>query len=271
MKIIADTKTVSFENEEKLTSGAFNSITLELELSEEYKGLATFVTFNNIKTMAVGNMVNVPTLESGPCKIGVYAIETVNDETVLRYSPSPAIIYVSTGSYSDNLTHLEPPTEDEAEKIYALIDKAIENGKLKGDKGDKGDKGENGEKGEKGDKGENGEKGEKGERGEAGEKLRTDTEPTNSITLQSHTEYIRQALSQLTVSVPSEIENDFISSIAFISPSDATAVQINFDCKFRGDDCHENEFHPQNDMVYELHFWFNGINMNCVVWGVEND
>lgn len=167
MKILADTKTVSIKDEVKLTSGALNSDTLEVELSKEYEGLTTFVTFNETEIMVVGNMVDVPTLKSGTCRIGVYAVETINDKTVLRYSPSPANIFVSSGTYNENL-HIDPPTQSEADRIYSLINKAIEEGKLKGDKGDKGDTGEQGPIGEKGEKGERGEQGLQGIQGPQG-------------------------------------------------------------------------------------------------------
>lgn len=125
MKIKADTKTVSIENKEKLTSGALNSDSLEVELSKEYEGLTSFVTFNETEIMVVGNMVNVPTLKSGVCRIGVYAVETVDDNTVLRYSPSPTSVFVSLGTYNENL-HIDPPTQSEADRIYSLINRAIE-------------------------------------------------------------------------------------------------------------------------------------------------
>lgn len=103
MKIKADTKTVEIIDEEKITSGAFNDVTLDVELSKEYDSLTTFVTFNDVKTMVIGGMVNVPTLDSGLCRIGVYAIKVEDGETILRYSPSPVTKFIPSGSYNSNL------------------------------------------------------------------------------------------------------------------------------------------------------------------------
>lgn len=348
MKILADTKTVSLENEEKLTSGALNSDTLEVELSKEYEGLTTFVTFNETEIMVVGNMVDVPTLKSGTCRIGVYAVETVNDETVLRYSPSPATIFVSSGTYNENL-HIDPPTQSEADRIYSLINKAIEEGKLKGDKGDTGEQGPIGEKGEKGERGLQGiqgpqgiqgERGPRGETGPAGENGRDgkdglngrdgidgkdgkdatndyneiknkpkingielclnnsadslnlqtklsetqisninqidnkqnvtsfNTDSSTVITLESNTEFIRGDITNLSINLPNTIPNDFMSTVTFKSGVTPTAFQCSTDIIYLGSDVENNIFSPKSNKVYELHFWNNGININCAILGV---
>ncbi len=148
MKIIADTKSVTILEKEKITSGAYNDVAIEVELSEEYNGLTSFVTFGNIKTPVIGNMVMLPTLKHGSCRIGVYAIEIENNELKLRYSPTPDYITVSKGTYSKDCENDPPiPSPSEGEKIFNLIDKAIEQGKLKGDKGETGDKGDSGKNG----------------------------------------------------------------------------------------------------------------------------
>jgi hypothetical protein len=169
MKIIANTKFVEIQDAEPLTSGAFNDITIDVELSKEYEGLTTFVTFDKQKTLVVGGQISTPTLKSGFCQIGVYAVDIENDETILRYSPVPKNILVRIGTYDEDLKNEEIPTISEAEKIYSLIDKTIEAGRLKGEKGDKGDTGEQGIQGIQGVQGEQGPKGDKGDQGEKGE------------------------------------------------------------------------------------------------------
>jgi hypothetical protein len=151
MKIIANTKNVMLVDVEELTSGSYNDIAIDLELSREYEGLTTFVTFNKQKVPVIAGQVFAPTLKSGLCTIGVYAIDVENDEIVLRYSPVPTQIFVKTGTYSERLNDAQAPTQTEAEKIYALIDKAIEDGKLKGDTGEQGEQGIQGEKGDTGE------------------------------------------------------------------------------------------------------------------------
>ena len=45
MKICANTKRVRLENKEDFTSGGYNDIEIEVELSNEYANLYNFVTF----------------------------------------------------------------------------------------------------------------------------------------------------------------------------------------------------------------------------------
>lgn len=320
MKIKADTKTVSIENKEKLTSGALNSDSLEVELSKEYEGLTSFVTFNETEVMVVGNIVNVPTLKSGTCRIGVYAVETVDSETVLRYSPSPAIIFVSSGSYNENL-HIDPPTQSEADLIYSLINKAIEEGKLKGDKGDKGEKGERGEQGVQGPQGIQGERGPQGENGKDGkdasaitnyyelenkpsingielidqktldelniqEKLKDEqieninsicnkddktifnTNNSNEIELRNNTEFRRGYLSSITVTLPTEIDDNFISGLVF-SSGENPCVFYNVDnIKLIGSNVDDGKFNPSSNTHYNITFFWDGEYMIGNIIGV---
>ena len=140
MKITANTKSVIITEKEKLTSGAYNNMTIEVELSEEYNGLTTFVTFAGTKVPVIANQVYLPTLKAGSCRVGVYAIEIENNEVKLRYSPAPDYITVSTGSFNPSYDNDDQvPTPTEGERIFEAIQLAIEQGKMKGDKGDKGD------------------------------------------------------------------------------------------------------------------------------------
>ena len=91
-----------------------------------------------------------PSLGVGRCLVGVYAYETTNGKTTLRYSPKPTLLSVCSGSYSDEAADATPPTASEIEAFYSLINKAIADGKLKGDKGDKGDTGPQGPQGVQG-------------------------------------------------------------------------------------------------------------------------
>lgn len=167
MKIFANTKTVQLIDAEKLMSGAFNDVLIDVELSEDYKGLTTFVTFNNSKSLFVSGKVLTPCLTEGLCKIGVYAVDVdESDNVVLRYSPEPVDVLITAGSWNNQIAESNTPTASEAEKIYTLIDKAIEAGQLKGDKGEpfkysdftpeqleglRGPQGKPGPKGQKGD------------------------------------------------------------------------------------------------------------------------
>ena len=160
MKITANIKAVQLIDAEEFLSGAYNDITIDVELSEEYKGLTSFVTFNDEKTPVIAGKVSTPCLCEGLCRIGVYAVNIDDDSNVvLRYSPKPVDVLITTGTWNNQIAESDAPTTSEAEKIYILIDNAIAAGQLKGDKGDKGNKGDPGRQGPQGIKGDPGESG----------------------------------------------------------------------------------------------------------------
>ena len=166
MKITANTKAVQLIDAEEFLSGAYNDITIDVELSEEYKSLTSFVTFNDKKTPVIAGKVSTPCLDEGLCRIGVYAVNIDNNNVVLRYSPKPVDILITTGTWNNRIAESDTSTASEAEKIYTLIDNAIAAGQLKGDKGEpfkysdftpeqleslRGPQGKPGPKGQKGD------------------------------------------------------------------------------------------------------------------------
>lgn len=166
MKITANTKAVQLIDAEEFLSGAYNDITIDVELSEEYRSLTSFVTFNDKKTPVIAGKVSTPCLGEGLCRIGVYAVNIDDNNVVLRYSPKPVDILITTGTWNNRIAESDTPTASEAEKIYTLIDNAIAAGQLKGDKGEpfkysdftpeqleslRGPQGKPGPKGQKGD------------------------------------------------------------------------------------------------------------------------
>lgn len=166
MKITANRKAVQLIDAEEFLSGAYNDITIDVELSEEYRSLTSFVTFNDKKTPVIAGKVSTPCLGEGLCRIGVYAVNIDNNNVVLRYSPKPVDILITTGTWNNRIAESDTPTASEAEKIYTLIDNAIAAGQLKGDKGEpfkysdftpeqleslRGPQGKTGPKGQKGD------------------------------------------------------------------------------------------------------------------------
>ncbi len=166
MRITANTKAVQLIDAEEFFSGAYNDITINVELSEEYKDLTSFVTFNDKKTPVIAGKVSTPCLGEGLCRIGVYAVNIDDNNVVLRYSPKPVDVLITAGTWSNQIAESNTPTASEAEKIYRLIDDAIAAGQLKGDKGEsfkysdftpeqleslRGPQGKTGPKGQKGD------------------------------------------------------------------------------------------------------------------------
>lgn len=115
MKICANTKRVRLENKEDFTSGGYNDIEIEVELSNEYADLYNFVTFGNVCVPIIEGKIKTPTLTAGVCRIGVYGFEG-NDKINLRYSPIPVDVYVKKGSYNDKVANQTVPLPTEFEK-----------------------------------------------------------------------------------------------------------------------------------------------------------
>lgn len=295
MKIKADAKSVEIIDEEKITSGAYNDVTLEVVLSDEYDGLTTFITFNDIKTMVVGNMVNVPTLNSGLCRIGVYAVKIENDETTLRYSPTPATINILSGSFDYKRNEEAPiPTPSETERIYSLIDKAIEEGKLKGEKGEKGDKGDTGEQGPAGESGITIDELTKILPNKTSDlendcnfastdyidsKISTkestisiNTDQNDLITLEHNTEYRYNNITGLAINLPVDTSESFNQGFisCIVIGGGATNARLTYpnNIIWSGDDTTDGKFEPYENKRYTIFIWWDGI-WNATVRGIE--
>lgn len=128
MKIYANTRRVRLENKEDFTSGGYNDLVIDVELSDEYKELNNYVTFGNTSVPVIDGKVKSPTLNAGICKIGVYGYEG-KDKLNLRYSPMPIDVYVKKGSYNDRVSNQLAPTPTEFEKcvdeIRSLLHSAV--------------------------------------------------------------------------------------------------------------------------------------------------
>lgn len=284
MKIKANTKSVEIIDSEKLTSGGFNDLTIDVELSEEYQGLTTFVTFDRTKTLVIDNKVMLPTLKAGKCRIGVYAIYNHNSEIDLRYSPAPAYIYVSNGSYKDNYyTENEEIAISEAENIYRLVSEAIDKAIVAaGEKvksySDLLDKPTVNGKTFSGDmdldylgiqpKLSDAQVSDINSIQDKENKSIIDTKSNYVINLQNNVEYRRGTLSIISINYPSTINEKFFSTVVFYSGANPTTFNCDTRIKLVGSDVESNVFSPEANKTYELRFWWNGRNLNCVVWGV---
>ena len=115
MRIIATTRKVKVEDKEDFTSGGFQDLTIEVELSKEYENLYNYVTFGNVAVPVIEGKVKTPTLTAGICKIGVYGYEG-KEKLKLRYSPMPVDVLVKKGSFTDRTAQQSIPTPTEFEK-----------------------------------------------------------------------------------------------------------------------------------------------------------
>ncbi len=124
MKIYANTRRVRLEDKEDFTSGGYNDLEIEVELSSEYENLNNYVTFGNIAVPVINNKVKTPTLNAGICKIGVYGYES-EDKLILRYSPMSVDVYVKKGSFSSRTAQQATPTPTEFEKCVDELRKLL--------------------------------------------------------------------------------------------------------------------------------------------------
>lgn len=159
---VTEQSVIKLEQSAPLTSGNVETVKCEFELDEAFDGLTVRAVFNEQAVTLVNGKCFAPNLSVGRCLVGVYAYEITDGKTTLRYSPKPTLLSVCSGSYSDEVADATPPTASEIEAFYSLINKAIADGKLKGDKGDKGDTGPQGPQGDTGPQGPQGIQGESG-------------------------------------------------------------------------------------------------------------
>ena len=165
---VTEQSVIKLEQSAPLTSGNVETVKCKFELDEVFNGLTVRAVFNEQAVTLVNGECFAPSLSVGRCLVGVYAYEITDGKTTLRYSPKPTLLSVCSGSYSDEIVDATPPTTSEIEAFYSLINKAIADGKLKGDKGDVGAAGRDGEQGPKGDKGDTGPQGPQGIQGKQG-------------------------------------------------------------------------------------------------------
>jgi hypothetical protein len=97
--------------------------------------------------------------------------------------------------------------------------------------------------------------------------INTDTSSTTGIvTLEDNHEYrFTKDLNTLVITIP---EGDFIAGVVFSSGTTSTQVVCSGDVKWSGEAVDNNIFTPEADTVYNIVFWYDGININAVERGV---
>lgn len=129
MRIIATARKVKVEDKEDFTSGGFQDLTIEVELSKEYENLYNYVTFGNVAVPVIEGKVKTPTLTAGICKIGVYGYDG-KEKLKLRYSPMPVDVLVKKGSFTDRTAQQSIPTPTEFEKCVDELRDLLKEAKI---------------------------------------------------------------------------------------------------------------------------------------------
>ena len=128
MKLIVGINKVTIDEKDKLNAGEYNIHDVEFEFDSVYNDLVKKAVFSNKEhnyLVSIENNRCVMPYEvlstTGDVNIGVYAYEVDNDELVLRYSPTPAYVYVDLGSYKDSYDNYNVPTADVVEQLEQEI------------------------------------------------------------------------------------------------------------------------------------------------------
>lgn len=89
--------------------------------------------------------------------------------------------------------------------------------------------------------------------------------------LESNSEKVYAELLSVEVSLPTEINLDYMSSIVFSTPSEIPENYTTFpsDVYFKGDECDEGVFIPDPSMRYTILFYYDGVNTIGLVSGIE--
>lgn len=91
---------------------------------------------------------------------------------------------------------------------------------------------------------------------------------TANITLSTYTIYIaNNALTELIITPPSDIREDFIAQLNFVSGNTPTVITTN-DIELFGDNVNENTgFVPRENCEYTIMFYYTGTTVRGVIQG----
>lgn len=121
MKITVTPKTVFVTQQSVINQGEFCVNECEFLLPECFDGLSVTAVFNNIPVPVTEGRCMVPALKKGNAVVGVYAYKTENDNTVLMYSPKPAMFYVGEGSFGDEFATQQEPEISRFEEYCNML------------------------------------------------------------------------------------------------------------------------------------------------------
>ena len=166
MQVQVNTNKLIAKSRDYINENEYNIHEVNFDFAEEFTidlvKVALFTRENETYKMIIANdKCNIPTeilAKKGTFILGVYAYEENNGELILRYSPSPIQLFVSAGSYIEDVENSEPITPSELEQYQQalqeglsevsgtiqsmtdLIDEVqtkLDNGEFVGEKGDK--------------------------------------------------------------------------------------------------------------------------------------
>ena len=129
MQVQVNTNKLVAKSRDYINENEYNIHEVNFDFAEEFTidlvKVALFTKGNNTYKMIIANnKCNIPTeilQEKGTFILGVYAYEESNGELLLRYSPSPIQLFVSSGSYIEDAENSEPITPSELEQYQQAL------------------------------------------------------------------------------------------------------------------------------------------------------
>lgn len=131
MQVQVNTNKLVAKSRDYINENEYNIHEVNFDFAEEYTdNLVKVALFSNnentYKVIIANDKCDIPTeilQKKSTFVLGVYAYETQNDELVLRYSPSPITLFVSSGSYipDEQTENSEPITPSELEQYQQAL------------------------------------------------------------------------------------------------------------------------------------------------------
>lgn len=107
-----------------------------------------------------------------------------------------------------------------------------------------------------------------GLKGETGPQATISAVSGTSVELANNTEHRAGEVASLTVTLPTEPSEDFISGLVFASGTTATTMTMPESIVFTGDDVSNGVLVPAANKAYNCIIWYDGLHMNGVARGV---
>jgi len=100
----------------------------------------------------------------------------------------------------------------------------------------------------------------------------TSTTPTQTLASNNEYRFTDDAITTLGITIPASLATDFISSVVWRNPASTAALTVTnssgLTLKNSGDDTSSGTFTPVVSKTYNMVYFNDGVNINCVIRGV---
>ena len=99
----------------------------------------------------------------------------------------------------------------------------------------------------------------------------TSTTPTQTLASNNEYRFTNAAITTLGITIPSGLATDFIASVVWRNPASTATLTVTnssgLTLKNSGDGVSTNVFTPVVSTTYNMIFFYDGVNINCVIRG----